>query len=31
MRPKGLKTRMFVDGDKPGEIRKIIGLLGFPD
>ncbi len=31
MRPKNLKTRIFLDGGDPGETREIIRLLGFLD
>jgi transaldolase len=31
MRPKGLKTRIFLDGGDPEETRETIGLLGFLD
>ncbi len=31
MKPKDLKTRIFLDGGDPDETRKIIGLLGFLD
>src|SRR4030042_407100 len=31
MRPKDLKTRIFVDGGDPGETREIIRLMGFLD
>ncbi len=31
MRPKELKTRIFLDGGDPGETREILGLLGFLD
>jgi transaldolase len=31
MRPKDLKTRIFLDGGDPGETREIIKLLGFLD
>lgn len=31
MRPKNLKTRIFLDGGDPGETRKIISILGFLD
>jgi len=31
MKPKDLKTRIFLDGGDPDETKKIIGLLGFLD
>jgi transaldolase len=31
MRPKELKTRIFLDGGDPGETKEIIRLLGFLD
>lgn len=31
MRPKGLRTRIFLDGENPEETKKIIGILGFLD
>jgi len=31
MKPKDLRTRIFLDGGDPDETRKIIGLLGFLD
>jgi transaldolase len=31
MKPKDLKTKIFLDGGDPDETRKIIGLLGFLD
>ncbi|HVN95027.1 MAG TPA: transaldolase family protein [Syntrophorhabdaceae bacterium] len=31
MRPKGLKTRIFLDGGNPSETMQIIDLLGFVD
>jgi transaldolase len=31
MRPKNLKTRIFLDGGNPGETKEIITLLGFLD
>ncbi len=31
MRPKGLKTRIFLDGGNPEETKEIIGILGFLD
>jgi len=31
MRPKELKTRIFLDGGDPGETRSIIDILGFLD
>ncbi len=31
MRPKDLKTRIFLDGGDPGETREAIRLLGFLD
>jgi transaldolase len=31
MRPKGLRTRIFLDGGDPEETRKLIRLLGFLD
>ena len=31
MRPKNLKTRIFLDGGDPKETRTLIGLLGFLD
>lgn len=31
MRPKGLKTRIFLDGGDPGETEAIINTLGFLD
>jgi len=31
MKPKDLKTKIFLDGGDPGETRKTIGLLGFLD
>ena len=30
-KPKGIKTRIFLDGGNPNETREIIGLLGFLD
>ena len=31
MRPKGLKTRIFLDGGNPEETKEIIDILGFLD
>lgn len=31
MKPKNLKSRIFLDGGDSGETRKIIGILGFLD
>jgi len=31
MKPKNLKTKIFLDGGDPAETKKIIGLLGFLD
>ena len=31
MRPKNLKTRIFLDGGDPEETRTLLGLLGFLD
>lgn len=31
MRPKALKTRIFLDGGDQGETKELIGLLGFLD
>jgi transaldolase len=31
MKPKNLKTKIFLDGGDPDETKKIIGLLGFLD
>ena len=31
MRPKNLKTRIFLDGGDPGETKEIIRILGFLD
>jgi len=31
MRPKNLRTRIFIDGGDPGETREILNLLGFLD
>ncbi len=31
MRPKELKTRIFLDGGDPGETRRVMDLLGFLD
>lgn len=31
MKPKGLKTKIFLDGGDPGETREIIRLMGFLD
>jgi transaldolase len=31
MRPKNLKTKIFLDGGDPGETKEIIGILGFLD
>jgi transaldolase len=31
MKPKDLKTKMFLDGGDPGETREIIRLMGFLD
>jgi transaldolase len=31
MRPKNLKTRIFLDGGDPGDTKQIIGIIGFLD
>jgi transaldolase len=31
MKPKGLKTRIFLDGADPEETKQVLGLLGFLD